>query len=107
MSAVSNMFSPASRQMSTRRVASGTCVLPHDAKNSLVPPNVPVPRLSTGTLKPERPSCRNSMSDALRRLVSLMRQGIDGAGRGRDSPAKLDGVDIESEVLCFAQNDDY
>src|ERR1700684_4283081 len=99
MSAVSNMLRPASRQISTSRVASGIWVLPQAAKNSLVPPNVPVPRLSTGTLKPERPSCRNSMSDALRGLVSLMRQGIDGAGRGRDSPAELGGGGMKGGYL--------
>ena len=55
------MVSPASRQMSTSRVASATSLAPQALKNSLPPPNVPVPRLSTGTLKPEPPSCRYSM----------------------------------------------
>src|SRR5262245_15682436 len=50
------MVSPASRQTSTSRVASWAPVLPHDWKNSLPPPKVPVPRLRTGTLNPERPS---------------------------------------------------
>ena len=58
------MVSPASRQMSTSRVASATSLAPQALKNSLPPPNVPVPRLSTGTLNPEPPSCRNSMIDA-------------------------------------------
>src|SRR5215470_7827145 len=50
------MVWPASRQTSTRRVASATSLAPHALKNSLPPPKVPVPRLSTGTLKPDPPS---------------------------------------------------
>src|SRR5262245_29994521 len=61
MSAESNMLRSASRQTSTRRVASATSLAPHDLKNSLPPPKVPVPRLSTGTLKPEAPSRLNSI----------------------------------------------
>src|SRR5829696_7565778 len=61
MSAESNMVNPASRQMSTSRVASVTSLAPHALKNSLPPPNVPVPRLNTGTLKPECPSRLNSI----------------------------------------------
>ena len=61
MSAESNMFTPASRQMSTSRVASATSVAPHALKNSLLPPKVPVPRLSTGTLNPDPPSYRYSI----------------------------------------------
>src|ERR1039458_1362890 len=60
-SAESNIVRPASRQMSTRRVASATSVVPQALKNSSPPPKVPVPRLSTGTLNPEPPNCRNSM----------------------------------------------
>src|SRR4051812_46205667 len=56
------MFIPASRQTSTRRVASATSLAPRALKNSLPPPNVPVPRLSTGTLKPEPPSCLYCMT---------------------------------------------
>src|SRR5258706_13105031 len=52
---------PASRQTSTSRVASATSLAPQDLKNSLPPPKVPVPRLNTGTLKPEPPSCLNSI----------------------------------------------
>src|SRR5271154_6028254 len=61
MSAESNMVRPASRQISTSRVASATSLAPHALKNSLPPPKVPVPRLSTGTLKPEPPSCLYSI----------------------------------------------
>src|SRR5436190_14036574 len=61
MSAESNRVRPASRQTSTRRVASATSVAPQALKNSLPPPKVPVPRLKTGTLNPEPPSCRYSM----------------------------------------------
>ncbi len=55
------MVRPASRQMSTSRVASATSLAPQALKNSLAPPNVPVPRLSTGTIRPERPSRLKSM----------------------------------------------
>src|SRR5579862_5997370 len=61
MSAVSKRLTPASRQMSTRRVASATSLAPQALKNSLPPPNVPAPKLRTGTCRPERPSCLNSM----------------------------------------------
>ena len=47
--------------MSTSRVASATSVLPQALKNSPLPPKVPVPKLRTGTLKPDWPSCRYSM----------------------------------------------
>src|SRR6185295_1413182 len=50
------MVSPASRQISTSRVASATSVAPHALKNSLPPPKVPVPRVSAGTMNPEPPS---------------------------------------------------
>src|SRR5580698_1362583 len=59
--AVSKRLTPASRQRSTIRVASSTCVLPQALKNALPPPKVPVPKLKTGTRIPERPSVRNSM----------------------------------------------
>src|SRR5271168_1404230 len=62
MSAESKRVRPASRQTSMSREASATSLAPHALKNSLPPPNVPVPRLNTGTLKPEPPSCRYSMS---------------------------------------------
>src|SRR5271170_217050 len=55
------MLTPASRQMSTRRVASGTPEFPQARKNSFEPPKVPVPRLRTGTFRPERPRIRNSI----------------------------------------------
>ena len=59
------MFRPASRQISTSRVASATSLDPQALKNSLPPPNVPVPKLKTGTLKPEFPSCRYSIAICL------------------------------------------
>src|SRR5215475_15335222 len=62
MSAVSNKLTPASRQMSMRRVASATSLDPHALKKSVPPPNVPVPKLKTGTFNPDLPSCRYSMS---------------------------------------------
>src|ERR1700742_137816 len=61
MSAVSKKFKPASRQMSIRRRASTTSVVPH-FENIFTPPNVPVPKLKTGTFRPLRPSKRYSIS---------------------------------------------
>src|SRR5215468_8959639 len=55
------MLRPASRQMSMRRVAPWASVSPQARKKSLPPPNVPVPRLNTGTLNPDPPSCLNSI----------------------------------------------
>src|ERR1700755_3609854 len=62
MSAVSKKLRPCSRHTSTRRVASLFCVLPQRPKNSLLPPNVPVPNERTGTCRPERPRERCSMA---------------------------------------------
>src|SRR6185295_6229465 len=56
------MLRPASRQISTRRVAPLTSVSPHALKKSLLPPNVPVPRLNAGTLNPDPPSSLNSIA---------------------------------------------
>src|SRR5678816_2270475 len=62
MFAESNIVSPASRQMSTSRVAPSALFAPQALKNSLLPPpNVPVPRLRTGTISPEAPNCRCSI----------------------------------------------
>src|SRR6185503_5421979 len=59
----SNIVRPASRQISTSRVAPSALFAPHALKNSLLPPpNVPVPRLRTGTMSPEAPSCLCSIS---------------------------------------------
>jgi hypothetical protein len=55
----SNMLSPASRHTSTSRVAPATSLAPQALKSSVLPPNVPVPRQSTGTAKPDLPSCRD------------------------------------------------
>src|SRR5258706_15324997 len=52
---------PASKQISTRRLASATSVVPQARQNSLPPPKVPVPKLRIGTLSPEPPSCLCSM----------------------------------------------
>src|SRR5437879_13740777 len=73
MSAVSKRLTPASKQMSTIRVASATSLAPHALKNSVPPPNVPVPKLRNGTFKPDVPSWRNSIAriDASRRKMIL------------------------------------
>src|SRR5580698_3214064 len=53
---------PASKQMSMRRRASATSVAPQALKNSPLPPNVPVPKLSADTLRPEPPRSLYSMA---------------------------------------------
>ena len=74
--------------MSTSRVASATSLAPQALKNSLPPPNVPVPKLSTGTLKPERPNCRYSM-----RIFSFLPSRADmGVGREIKSDVQIDGT---------------
>ncbi len=40
-----------------RRFASATSVEPHALKKSPTPPNVAVPKLNTGTFKPDPPRC--------------------------------------------------
>ena len=60
-SAVSNMLTPASRQMSIRRRACATSVLPQALNSGPLPPKVPVPKLSTGTVMPDAPRRRYSM----------------------------------------------
>src|SRR5262245_14181921 len=97
------MFTPASRQMSMRRLASLTSLAPQALKNSLPPPKVPVPSVSAGTLKPELPSCLYSMaqilSGARQRLVVLFRSvdaRIDRMVRELDR-ADLVGVDRAGE----------
>src|SRR5690242_5911940 len=59
--AVSNIVTPASTHRFTMRVESFTSVLHHALKNSVPPPNVPVPKLNTGTRSPEFPSCLYSI----------------------------------------------
>src|SRR4051794_7482399 len=69
MSAESNIVRPASRQTSTRRVASATSLAPHALKNLVPPPKVPVPKLRAGTFSPEPPSCRYSIAALLMSLL--------------------------------------
>src|ERR1039457_1397380 len=71
MSAVSNILIPASRQISTRRRASAASLAPQAWKNSPFPPNVPAPKLRTGTLKPDAPSLRNSTLSLLNSTVVI------------------------------------
>src|SRR5580700_10192695 len=62
MSAVSKKLMPASMQMSTiLRASAISLVAPHASKNSSLPPKVPQPKQSSGTLNPDLPSCRYSM----------------------------------------------
>src|SRR5262245_47587395 len=90
MSAESNIVTPASRQMSTRRVASATSVEPQALKSGVVPPKVPVPRQSAGTLKPEPPSRRYSIGFVTLRVLDacpgkrgdeILRSATDGFQR--------------------------
>ena len=87
-SALSNMLSPASRHTSTRRVASATATAPQGLKNSLPPPNVPVPRVSTGTKRPDPPSCLNSMC-AFVRSRQLVSRSSRQAHRDRPAVASV------------------
>ena len=81
------MVSPASRQMSTSRVASAASLSPNPLK-APSPPNVAVPRLRTGTLKPEAPSCRCSM--AAPRVEDRMSESIPDAVRPQPWPSRPD-----------------
>src|SRR5689334_14846359 len=50
-------------QMSTiLRASAISLVAPHASKNSLLPPNVPHPKHSSGTLNPDLPSCLYSIA---------------------------------------------
>jgi hypothetical protein len=53
--AVSKKLSPASMQRFTILAASSTWVFPQALKKSPPPPNVPVPKLKTGTFNPDPP----------------------------------------------------
>src|SRR5580692_1175147 len=60
---------------STSRVASATSLAPQALKNALPPPNVPAPKLRTGTCRPEWPSCLNSMEDKMRQRKAQVHDG--------------------------------
>lgn len=45
-------------------------------KNSLPSPNVPAPNLSTGTCRPERPSCLNSMAGWMLRGIRRIHRPV-------------------------------
>src|SRR3569623_3216002 len=95
-SAVAKKVMPTSRHMSTMRLAWATSVLPHLLKNSPLPPKVPVPKLSTGTLRPERPSCRYSIA------VLLGYDWIENwkrCGRGRRLPSRLSSDRFSAQLL--------
>src|SRR5262245_59330384 len=98
MLAESNIVRPASRQTSTSRVASATSLAPQALKNSLPPPKVPVPRLSTGTLKPEPSSCLYSIRSLL--LEVGERQGGDRVVR-RSIPSCLFRCSTNREHCSF------
>src|ERR1700683_798018 len=84
------MFSPASRQISTSRVASATSLAPQALKKSVPPPNVPVPKLSTGTFKQSVPRCGIPC-------------GIDAARSLGDAPERLENKKAALEAaLTFA-----
>src|SRR5262252_8589539 len=81
------MFNPRSRQISTSLFASGTPVLPQAENNLPLPPKVPVPNVSAGTLKPEPP----------RNRYSITRAAVDWRrGRGFEPP----DTDYSVDVLC-------
>src|ERR1039457_1656745 len=94
MSAVSKKLRPASMQTSTIFMASATSAAPQALKNSSSwPPKVPVPKQSSGTLKPERPSCRYSIG---LRCASI--EGRFNRGRGFDGLVDLGLVDFFDAV---------
>src|ERR1700719_2072203 len=74
------MVNPASRQMSTNLVASSAPLVPNALKNSFPPPNVPVPKVRTGTLKPEPPKNLYSMRGTYRFLCGLQAGVTYGGG---------------------------
>src|SRR3954451_14839650 len=86
------MLIPASRQMSISRVASATSLLPQALNSSPWPPKVPVPKVRTGTLSPEPPSCRYSIlvravdspKDLRRELERTQARGVIVNLRGGD-----------------------
>src|ERR1035437_8045052 len=88
MSAVSKRLTPASKQMSIRRVASATSVLPHALKNSLPPAKVATPKLRAGTLRPEPPSKRYSMPLWMRQVSPRCSLMAVGAYINLNGPAK-------------------
>src|ERR671917_2512561 len=82
MLAVSKRLTPASRHMSTCRVAPETSVWPTLSKGPL-PPNVMVPRVNDETKRPERPRRRYSIyppEDGTRARASVARRPQSGRG---------------------------
>src|ERR671917_452328 len=80
MLAVSKRLTPASRHMSTCRVAPETSVWPTLSKGPL-PPNVMVPRVNDETKRPERPRRRYSIyppEDGTRARASVARRPQPG-----------------------------
>ncbi len=59
------MVRPASRQMSINREASVTSVVPQLPNSGPLPPKVPAPNDSSGTISPESPTLRYSMIQLL------------------------------------------
>src|ERR1700743_1162013 len=72
-------------QMSMRWRAPSAWVLPHEAKKSLPAPKVPVPKQSSGTLKPERPSVRYSIKTSLDYWWAVRDGGLDAGPCVEDS----------------------
>src|SRR3954471_8300269 len=99
-SALSNIVRPASRQMSTSRVAPSTSDAPQCLKNSPPPPNVPVPSVRTGTISPDPPSCRTSILQESPSAPALGQRGQLVVGPrpcpiGRRSPYGFDRCHID------------
>src|ERR1051325_7645083 len=82
------MFTPASRQMSIRRLASFASLAPQALKNSLPPPKVPVPSVSAGTRNPELPSCRYSMNLRSGKEACLLSHVLGGRAVAVGRPAR-------------------
>src|SRR6202043_478004 len=95
------MVNPASRQMSTNLVASSTPFVPHALKNSFPPPNVPVPNVRTGTLKPEPP--KNLYS--IRRIYRFLR-GLQACDRLRSQAQSLRDIQLNGLRLSHGCEND-
>src|SRR4051794_28071414 len=104
MSAESKRLSPASRQMSTMRVASATSLLPQPAKNSPLPPKVPVPKLSAGTFKPEPPSDLYSMAGNTCAVAESDCRMSAGGRRCGLKADKVPGLALRAAFGCLSRS---
>src|ERR1700722_13384063 len=77
--------------MSTSLRASCASVVPQFANSGPVPPNVPAPKLSTGTLRPEAPKRRYSI-ESIAILLERIRCSLGFDAWGPNQLVDIDGV---------------